>query len=45
MEKIISNSELEKLRELALKEIMQLTEEECELLQKMQELGKMGRAS
>lgn len=45
MEKIKTNSELEKLRELALKEIMQLNEEECELLQKMQELGKMGRAS
>lgn len=45
MEKIKTNAELEKLRELALKEIMQLSEEECELLKKMQELGKMGRAS
>lgn len=45
MEKIKTNSELEKLKELAIKEIMQLSEEECELLQNMQELGKMGRAS
>lgn len=45
MEKGKINSELEKLRELALKEIMQLSEEECELLQKMQELEKIGRAS
>ena len=40
-----NNTELEKLREQALYEIMQLTEEECQTLLEMQERGKMGRAS
>lgn len=45
MEKTILNSELEKLRELALKEIMQLSEEECEMLLIMQYSESRGRAS
>lgn len=45
MERIILNSELEKLRELALKEIMQLSEKECALLLIMQHSDRVGRAS
>lgn len=45
MEKIVLNSELEKLRELALKEIMQLSEEECAALLIMQHSDRACRAS
>lgn len=45
MEKNVLNSELEKLRELALKEIMQLSEEECAMLLTMQHSAGAGRAS
>lgn len=45
MEKTILNSELEELRELALKEIMQLSEKECEMLLIMQYSESRGRAS
>lgn len=45
MEKTILNSELEKLREQALYEIMQLSEEECEMLLIMQQSERVGRAS
>lgn len=45
MEKVLLNSELEKLRELALKEIMQLSEEECKMLLIMIQTEGRGRAS
>lgn len=45
MEKTILNSELDKLRERALYEIMQLSEEECEMLLIMQYSESRGRAS
>lgn len=45
MEKIELKLELEKLREQALFEIMQLTEKECEILLIMQHSESRGRAS
>lgn len=45
MKNTVLNSELDKLRELALKEIMQLSEEECEMLLIMQYSESRGRAS
>ncbi len=45
MEKVLLSSELEKLREFALKEIMQLSEEECKMLLLMIQTERRGRAS